>query len=315
MTKKIMKAIRIHEYGGPEVLRYEEDVPRPTVGRADVLIRVQAAAVNPLDWKIRAGIYPLEPPHTFPCTPGFDVAGIIEEVGVDVQNFAIGDAVYGSPDGGGYAEYAVVLANEVAHKPHSIDWVQAAAIPIAGLTAWQGLFDSAALRAGQTVLIHGAAGGIGSLAVQLARWRGAYVIGTASAHNLAFLRQLGADEVIDYNTTPFEEIVKEVDLVYDTVGGETLQRSWIVLKPGGMLLSIVDQPSPEMAAAYGVQACLGILQPPHDGQLTGLARLVDAGQLKPTVSVVLPLQDAPQAHRLIEGRHVRGKIVLQVAMA
>ena len=315
MTSEMMKAIRIHEYGGPEVLRYEENAPRPTVGRADVLIRVQAAAVNPLDWKLRAGIYPLEPPHTFPWIPGFDVAGIIEEIGPDVQNFTIGDAVYGSPDSGGYAEYAVIPANEVAHKPRSIDFVQAAALPIVGLTAWQGLFDTAALQADQTILIHGAAGGVGSVAVQLAKWRGAQVIATASAHNLAFLRQLGADEVIDYNATRFEEVVKAVDVVYDTVGGETLQRSWTVLKPGGTLLSIVDEPSPEMAAAYGVQAQATVVEPPHGAQLSKLARLVDAGQLKPIVSTILPMQQAHQAHRLIERRHVRGKIVLQVAMA
>lgn len=314
MTTKMMKAIQIHEHGGPEVLRYE-NAPRPTVGRADVLIRVQAAAVNPLDWKLRAGIYPLEPPHTFPWIPGFDVAGIIEEVGSDVQNFTVGDAVYGSPDGGGYAEYAVIPANEVAHKPHSVDFVQAAALPIVGLTAWQGIFATAALQAGQTILIHGAAGGVGSIAVQLAKWHGAQVIGTASAHNLAFLRQLGADEVIDYNATRFEEVVKAVDVVYDTVGGETLQRSWTVLKPGGVLLSIVDEPSPELAAAYGVQAQATVVEPPHGAQLSKLAQLVDAGQLKPIVSTILPMQQAHQAHRLIEGRHVRGKIVLQVAMA
>ena len=243
------------------------------------------------------------------------MAGIIEEIGPDVQNFTIGDAVYGSPDSGGYAEYAVIPANEVAHKPRSIDFVQAAALPIVGLTAWQGLFDTAALQADQTILIHGAAGGVGSVAVQLAKWRGAQVIATASAHNLAFLRQLGADEVIDYNATRFEEVVKAVDVVYDTVGGETLQRSWTVLKPGGTLLSIVDEPSPEMAAAYGVQAQATVVEPPHGAQLSKLARLVDAGQLKPIVSTILPMQQAHQAHRLIERRHVRGKIVLQVAMA
>lgn len=306
-----MKAVRIHNQGGPDVLQYEE-APRPMMGTEEVLIRVHAAAVNPLDWKLRANYFSDWQP-TFPVILGCDVAGVIEAVGANVQNFTIGDEVYAAPDLGGYAEYVAVPAAEVAHKPRTLDYIQAAALPIATLTAWQTLFDEAQLGKGQTVLIHGAAGGVGSMAVQLAKWRGAQVIGTASAHNLAFLRELGADRVIDYPTTRFETLVQGVDVVLDTVGGETLDRSWTTLKPGGMLVSIADDPSPAMAAAHGVQQRLVILQSPGGQSLAEIARLVDAGQLKPIVSTVLPLQEAGQAHRLIESRHTRGKIVLQVA--
>ncbi len=239
------------------------------------------------------------------------MAGVIEAVGVNVANFTIGDEVYASPDRGGYAEYVAIPAIEVARKPRTLDYVQAAALPIAARTAWQMLFDTAQLTAGQTVLIHGAAGGVGSMAVQLAKWCGAQVIGTASAHNLAFLRELGADTVIDYSTTRFEHVVNGVDVVLDTIGGETQQRSWSVLQPRGILVSIVEPPPPEMAA-HSVQPSEGILEIPGGQQLAEIARLVDAGQLKPIVSKVLPLWEVGQAHRLIESRHTRGKIVLQV---
>jgi NADPH:quinone reductase-like Zn-dependent oxidoreductase len=305
-----MKAVRIHEYGSPEVLRYE-DAPRPTPGEGEVLIRVYAAAVNPLDWKLRSGYIQIWSPHSFPLILGFDVAGVIEEVGPGVADFAVGDEVYAAPETGGYAECVTVPIAEVAHKPHALDYVQAAAMPISAVTAWQVLFDTADLEAGQTVLIHGAAGGVGSFAVQLARWRGAQVIGTASAHNHDFLRQLGADEVIDYNAARFEHVVSGVDVVLDTIGGETLDRSWSVLRPGGVLVSVVDSPSPEVAAAHGVQQRAVLVQS-STNQLVELARLVDAGQLKPIVSRVIPLQEASQAHILSESRHVRGKLVLQV---
>lgn len=306
----MMKAVRIHRYGGPEVLQYEE-APQPTMGTEDVLIRVHAAAVNPLDWKVRAG-YATDWQHTLPLILGFDVTGVIEAVGANVEHFTMGDEVYAAPFTGGHAEYIAIPAVDVARKPHSLDYVQAAAMPVAALTAWQTLLDAAQLSAGQTVLIHGAAGGVGSMAVQLAKWRGAQVIGTASAHNLAFLRTLGADRVIDYTATRFEAVVRDVDVVLDTIGGETQQRSWPVLKPRGVLISIVEQPPPEMAA-HTVQPSAGILPTPNGQRLAEIADLVDAGHLKPIVSTVLPLHEVGQAHRLIESRHTRGKIVLQVA--
>jgi NADPH:quinone reductase-like Zn-dependent oxidoreductase len=185
-------------------------------------------------------------------------------------------------------------------------------MPIAALTAWQALLDAADLQANQTILIHGAAGGVGHYAVQLARWRGARVIGTASGHNLEFLRRLGADEALDYTTTRFKVVVRGVDFVLDTVGGETLQRSWALLKPGGLLISIVAPPSPAEAVARGVRQCEFQVQGPFGPPLAELARLVDAGHLTPFVSIVLPLKDARQAHVLSESRHTRGKIVLQV---
>lgn len=306
----MMKAVRMHGYGSPEVLRYE-DAPRPTIGDDEVLIRVHAVAVNPLDWKIRSGLAIEWFQPTLPLILGIDVAGVIAAVGAAVKDLAIGDEVYTAPTIGGYADYVAVPANRVAHKPRSVDYVQAAAMSIGGLVARQALFDAAHLAPGQTVLIHGAAGGVGVLAVQLAKWRGARVIGTASAHNLAFLRELGADEVINYTTTRFETVVRDVDVVLDTVGGETLERSWAVLKQGGMLVSIVDLPSPTVAAAHGVQQCTVDLQADAK-QLADLAGMVDTGQIKPIVSTVLPLQEASQAHVLSESRHTRGKIVLQV---
>jgi NADPH:quinone reductase-like Zn-dependent oxidoreductase len=212
---------------------------------------------------------------------------------------------------GAYAEYVVAPATDVAAKPASLDHVHAAAIPHAVLTAWQALFEAANLEKGQTVLIHGAAGGVGHMAVQLARLRGAKVIGTASV-NLPFLRDLGVDEAIDYTTTPFETAVRDVDVVLDLVGGDTQQRSWAVLKPGGILLSTVQPPSEETAAAHGVRQYFVASAPPIGKTLTEVAGLVDAGQIKPEVSRVFPLQEARQVHELIEGRHARGKIALQV---
>lgn len=307
---KMMKAVRIHAYGSPEVLQYE-DAPVPTIGDEDALIRVHAAAVNPLDWKVRRGDFTEEGDSPFPLSLGCDIAGVVEAVGASVNHFAIGDEVYGSPGTGGYAEYVAVPSQVIAHKPRTLDYIQAAAIPVAAQTAWQALFDVVRLSAGQTVLIQGAAGGVGVFAVQLAKWCGAHIIATASGHNLAFLRQLGAEQVIDYTTTPFETVVRSVDVALDTVGGETQERSLAVLKPGGMLVSLVHDLAPHLASAHGVrQHNLGVEW--NGGQLAELARLVDAGQLKPIVSTVLPLQEVQQAHRLSEGRHVRGKIVLQV---
>ena len=218
-----MKAIRIHEFGGPEVLKYE-DIPEPQPGPNEIQVRVIAAGVNPVDWKIRRGGMKLP----LPMTLGFDVAGIVNAVGSDDGGFHPGDSVYAkvAPPHGGYAEYALADVSHTAIKPKSIGFVEAAAIPTAGLTAWQSLFDIAGLEKGQSVLIHGAAGGVGSFAVQFAKWKGAHVIGTASAGNAEFLRSLGADEVIDYKTKRFEDVVHDVDVVLDTIGEDTFERSW-----------------------------------------------------------------------------------------
>jgi NADPH:quinone reductase-like Zn-dependent oxidoreductase len=309
-----MKAVRIHAYGGPDVLAYE-DAPKPEPAEDEVLIRVHAAAVNPVDWKIREGMLKDMLPHKLPLILGWDVSGVVEAAGSSVGQFRAGDEVYSRPEiarDGAYAEYIVVKASEVALKPKSIDHVQGAAVPLAALTAWQSLFDAAGLSAGQTVLIHAAAGGVGSFAVQLAKVRGARVIGTASAGNRDFLDELGVDQVIDYRTTRFEEVVGDVDVVFDTLGGETQERSWLVLRKGGVLVSIVKPPNAEKAEAHGVSGAFVFIQPSAD-QLTEIAALIDAGKLKSMVDKVLPLAEARRAQELSQAGHARGKIVLAVA--
>jgi NADPH:quinone reductase-like Zn-dependent oxidoreductase len=308
-----MKAVRIHEYGGPEALRYE-DAPVPTPGADEVLIQVHASSVNPVDWVMREGYFKDFLPLAFPAILGRDVSGVIETVGAAVTNFQPGDAVYAWVDvfrGGTHAEFVAVPADHVRAKPQSLDDLHAAAVPHAGLAAWQVLFDVAGLTAGQTVLIHAAAGGVGTFAVQLAKCKGAHVIGTASTHNLAFLRRLGVDEAIDYTTTRFESAVRDVDVVVDTEGGETQQRSWGVLKPGGILVGMFSPPSEEVASAHGVrQRYFGLQSNPSE--LAELARLIDAGQLKPIVTTVLPLSEARWAYDFSQSRHSRGKIILSV---
>jgi NADPH:quinone reductase-like Zn-dependent oxidoreductase len=309
-----MKAVRIHSYGGPEVLVYE-DAPRPEAAAGEVLIRVHAAGVNPLDWKVRAGYVQEWLQHEFPLIPGWDVSGIVEAVGRGVEQFRPGDAVYGLLDisrNGAYAEYVTAPARNLARKPATVDHVKAAAVPIAALTAWQALFDVARLAAGQTVLIHAAAGGVGHFAVQLAKWQGARVVGTASAANASFVKELGAAQVIDYQTTRFEEAVSGVDVVLDTLGGETQLRSWPVLKKGGILVSTLGISSPEAAATQGVRG-EGILVHPDAGQLTRLAELIDARALIPVIRSTLPLTEAAKAQELSQTGRVRGKLVLRVS--
>jgi len=310
---KTMKAARIHTYGGPEVLKYEE-APLPKPGPGEALVRVHAAGVNPVDWKIREGYFKGRVNHSLPLILGWDLSGVVEATGSGVEGLKGDDEVYSRPDiarDGAYAEYIVVRETEVALKPKSIAHVPAAAIPLAALTAWQSLFDSARLSAGQKVLIHAAAGGVGSFAVQLAKWKGAYVIGTASSRNQDFVRKLRADETLDYQTTRLEDVVHDVDVVFDTIGGDTQKRSWKVLKKGGILVSIVGPPSAEEAAAHGVRQASVFVQPSAT-QLTELTKLVESGKLRPVVETVLPLSEARHAHELSQTGHTRGKIVLRV---
>ena len=309
-----MKAVAMHAYGGPEVLKYE-DAARPDPATGEVLVRVHAAAVNPVDWKVRAGHLRGFLNYSLPLIPGWDLSGVVEATGAGVTDWKQGDAVYARPDlrrNGAYAEYIAVRASELGHKPRSIDHVQASAIPLACLTAWQALFDAGGLKAGQRVLIHAAAGGVGTFAVQLAKWKGAHVVGTASERNHAFLRELGADEVIDYTKTNFEEVVRDVDVVLDTLAGQTRDRSWNVLKKDGILVSILGQPSPDDAARHGVRAA-GVFVEPNQSQLGEIAKLVDSGKLRPIIETVLPLAQAARAHEINQTLHTRGKIVLQVA--
>lgn len=308
-----MKAVRLHEYGGPEVLKYE-DAPRPEPAAGEVLVRVHAAGVNPVDWKIRAGHMKGFINYKLPMIPGWDLSGVVEATGPGVTAWKKGDEVYSRPDisrDGSYAEYISVKGQELGHKPRSIDHVKAASIPLAALTAWQALFDAAGLQPGQRVLIHAAAGGVGTFAVQLARWKGAHVIGTASEKNHALLKELGADELIDYNQTRFEDVVRDVDVVLDTMAGETRDRSWKTLKKGGILVSILGQPSNDDAAKYGVRAA-GVFVQPNQAELEQIGSLVDSGKVKPVIEAVLPLKDARRAHEMNQTLHTRGKIVLQV---
>ena len=306
-----MRAVRFHDYGPPSVL-VVEDVERPEPKEGEALVRVRAAGVNAIDWKYRAGylkdFMPLELPHT----PGLDVAGTVEGVGVGVSDFSPGDDVFGR-GAGAYAEYAIVPVTALAHKPASISFEQAATLPIGGVTAWAGLFDTAKLEPGQRLLVQGGAGGVGSLAVQLAHWKGAHVMTTTSTGNVDYVRSLGADEVIDYTTTRFEEVVRDVDVVLDTVGGEVTDRSWSVLKAGGILVVVAGMPEPEKAAAHGVRTS-GVQSPEMTRPvLEELAKLVESGSLTPQLEPVFPLADAAQAHAVAESGHGRGRIVLQVS--
>jgi NADPH:quinone reductase-like Zn-dependent oxidoreductase len=308
----MMKAVRIHQYGGPEVLKYE-DAPKPQAGTGELLIRVHATSVNPVDWKIRAGYLQQMLAYKLPMIPGWDVSGVVEAAGTGTR-FRPGDEVYSRPDmsrDGTYAEYVVVKESEVALKPKSIDHTTAGAIPLAALTAWQALYDAAKISTGQKLLIHGAAGGVGTFAVQLAKLKGAYVIATASKKNHDFLRSLGADECIDYNTTKFEDVVHDVDAVLDTITGETMERSWKVLKKGGILVSILEPPKPEKAAAHGCR-CHHTFVQANAEQLGEIGKLVDARKLKVIIEKVYPLSEARAAQESNAGGHTRGKIVLRV---
>jgi NADPH:quinone reductase-like Zn-dependent oxidoreductase len=305
-----MKAIRIHEFGGPEVLRVE-DLPIPQAGPGEVLIRVRAASVNPVDYKIRKGGY--LPADQLPLTLGRDASGVVEAVGPGVTAFEAGAEVYVmlARDKGGYAEYVASKAEDCAAMPKRLDFVQAAAVPLAALTAWQGIFDHGGLQAGQTVLIHGASGGVGHFAVQFAHLSGARVIATASGRDLDFLKSLGADVAVDYRNQRFEDAAHDVDLVYDLIGGDTQKRSWAVLKQGGTLVSTVQEPDKAIAAEKQASATRYMAQP-SGSQLAEIAGLIDGGKVSPTIAHTFPLDQAADAERALEDGHVRGKIVLEV---
>jgi NADPH:quinone reductase-like Zn-dependent oxidoreductase len=309
-----MKAVHIHNYGGRDVLHYDDDAQRPVPGPGEVLIQVHATSVNPFDCWVHNGRMANMFNYTVPLIPGSDASGVIEELGEGVTDVAVGDEVYtraGVFRNGSHAEYVVAFAADVAPKPECLDHVQAAALPHVTLTAYQALFELADLQPGQTILIHAAAGGVGHVAVQLAKWRGAQVIGTASI-NLPTLKMLGVDEAVDYSTTNFEDVAKNVDVVLDLMGGETEQRSWKTLKPGGILLSTVQVPAPDMAAAHGVRARMVDTNPPIRKTLNEMGELVNSGKVMPIVSEVMPLSEIQRAHELLEARHNHGKIVLQV---
>lgn len=305
-----IQAIRVHSYGGPKQLQLDE-IPRPVPQEDEVLVRVHAAGVNPIDWKIRAGQLKDFMPMTLPYVPGVDIAGVVEEVGPGVTAFQQGQKVFGqSRRGGAYTEYTAASVNTLALKPETLDFDEAATIPVGATTAWQALFDHGKLQPGQRVLILGGAGGVGLFAVQFARWKGAHVIGTASTRHLDFMRSLGAEEVIDYTTTDVEKAVHDVDLVLDTVGGDELAGIWPVLKSGGTLVSIAGQPSEEKARERNVRTARFAAQTSSD-LLTTFAHLIDDGQIKVTVANRIPLREAFKAHEISQSGHGRGRIVLQ----
>jgi NADPH:quinone reductase-like Zn-dependent oxidoreductase len=308
-----MKAIRIHGFGGREVLELD-DLPIPQPGEDDLLVRIHAASVNPVDYKIRRGTVPWVSREMLPLPLGRDLSGTVESVGAQVAAFGEGEAVYamlGDIDRGSYAEYVLVRPNEAAPKPARLSHIEAAAVPLAALTAWQGLFDHGHLEAEQTVLIHGGSGGVGHFAIQFAKVRGAIVLTTVAAQNLEFVGELGADRAIDYQSQRFEEIARDVDLVLDLVGGETQERSWSVLKPGGILVSALGEPSRQKAMQRGVHA-VGYRAQANGGQLAEIGRLIDQGKVRPVVMATYPLAEARRAHEQLERGHVRGKIVLVV---
>ena len=301
-----MKAVVVHEFGGPEVLKYE-DAPRPQPKENEVLVRVIAAGVNPVDTYVRSGKFGTP---ILPVIPGRDIAGIIDQVGPGVTQFKKGDAVYGNVNNGGYAEYAVATEKNLALKPASLSFIEAAAAPVGARTAWNALVETAHLSAGQTVLIQGGSGGVGSFAIQIAKLRGAKVYATASTANQDLLKELGADVAIDYTKQKFEDVVKDADVVLEAASRDSLDRDYAVVKKGGVLVSIVGPPDAAKVTKYGIQA------PPLDWSgpsLPEVTKLFEAKKLKVVVTQTLSLSEARKAHEQVGTHHTRGKIVLKVA--
>jgi NADPH:quinone reductase-like Zn-dependent oxidoreductase len=310
----MMKAIVVHQYGGPEVLKFE-DVARPEPKDDEMLIKVAGAGVNSFDGVLRSGAYAKVFKMKLPWIPGYDIAGTVEKIGSKISKSKVGDPVFAHifiPTGGGYAEYALAKQNQVAPKPATIGFVEAAGVPSVALTAWQSLVDKANLQSGQTVLIHGGSGGVGMFAVQIAKVRGAKVIATASTANQDFLKELGADVAIDYKTQKFEEIAKDVDVVLDSVGGDTLERSYPIVKKGGFLVSIVAALDHAKLEKHGIHGATVELQSNGD-ELAQIGKLIDEKRIRVVVSQTFPLADAAKAETEADKGHTRGKIVLKVA--
>ncbi|SDG98409.1 NADPH:quinone reductase [Lentzea fradiae] len=318
MSDSTMRAVTQHSTGGPEVLVVEQ-VPRPEPLPTEVRVKVHAAGVNPVDWKTRAGSGMAGVLGGPPFTLGWDVSGVVDKVGFGVTTLKEGDEVYGMPwfprAAGAYAEYVTAPSRQFALKPSSIGHEEAAAVPLAGLTAWQALVDTAEVESGQRVLIHAAGGGVGHLAVQFAKRLGAHVIGTARSGSHDWLTKLGADEVVDYTAVRFEDAVSDVDVVLDLVGGDTGLRSLDVLRPGGLLVAVPSGAAPEVVAAAerkGVRATPFLVEP--DGPaLAAIAGLIDAGEVTVAVEEVFELEEAAEAHARGESNRTRGKLVLRVA--
>jgi NADPH:quinone reductase-like Zn-dependent oxidoreductase len=311
MSTQSIKAIQVHDYGNADQLKLEH-IPQPVPQVGEVLVRVYAAGVNPADWKIRAGWLKDFRPSTFPYVPGIDLAGVVEKVGTGVTTFQAGQEVFGCSSQGSYTEYAIALANTLALKPKSLSFDEAAAVPVGAATAWQGIFDHGQLQSGQRVLILGGSGGVGLFAVQFARWKGAHVISTTSTSNVDFVRSLGAETVIDYTKTHVENEISDVDLVFDTVGGEALAGILPTLKHGGTLVSIAGQPDETKARELGIHVAR-FAAVVNTGLLNTFAKLIDEGQVKVVIGATFPLNEAAKAQQLSQSGHGRGRIILHVA--
>lgn len=308
-----MSAIRMHDFGAETVLRLEE-IERPAASANEALVKVMAASVNPVDWKIRKGGYPAVTKDSLPIVPGRDLAGTIVATGADVSDFAVGDRVFAFLDmkHGGYEEYVALPGTLLVKMPSSIGFEEAAAVPLAALTAWQGLFDHGGLHRGQRLLIHGGAGGVGHFAIQFARAKGAWVATTVSKTDLSLAQRLGADQVIDYKSERFEDALDAVDMVFDLVGGETRSRSFDVLKEGGILVSTLGEPDRAEAERRKVRVA-GYMARPNAAQLREIGDLIDQGKVKVMIQKIFPLEEAAHAQRSLEKDHIQGKIVLKVA--
>ena len=309
-----MKAVRIHGRGGPEQLFFE-DAPTPEIRRGDVLLRVRATGITPAELTWDETYQNADGTPRIPGIPGHEVSGVVDRTSPEVTGLRRGDEVYGLADfprDGAAAEFVAVQASNLALKPRSLSHEQAAALPLSALTAWQALFEHAHLAAGQSVLIHGGAGGVGSLAIQLAHGRGARVIATASARDTEFVHNLGADDVIDYHRMRFEDTLRDMDVVLDTIGGETRDRSWGVLRFGGVLVELVAPIPAGVAEQHGVRGVFFIVRGNRE-QLDQIAALVEQGKLRPVIAEVLPLARAREAFEHGARSHSPGKIVLQAA--
>jgi len=308
-----MKVIEIQNYGDSSTLKKVETV-KPTIGNEQVLIKIKASSINPVDIKIRMGYLAGMLPKTFPIVLGWEASGIIEEVGSQVKDLTIGDEVYTMPNfmqGGTYAEYVAVNSNEVALKPTTISFAKASTVPMVAGAAYTSLIKVAQVSSGQKILIHGAAGAVGSYAVQMAKEKGLYVIGTATGTGIEFLKNLGADEVIDYTTTDFLKAINDLDVVLDLVGGETLEKSYNLLKKGGILISTVMPPSADKAIELGIRVAMTNTEP-DVAMLNEIAKLIDAGKLKVQEPILSTLDNAQTDHQLLENRTAKGKIVFQI---
>jgi len=307
-----MKAVTVARFGGPEALEIH-DIQRPLPGADEVLIRVRAASVNPVDYKIRAGHYPPVGPDNLPKVLGRDLSGVVEAAGTDVTELCAGDRVFAmlGPGSGSYSQFVAVKSELCVPMPAALDYTQAAAVPLAGITAWQGLFDEGRLEPGQRVLIHGGAGGVGHLAIQFAKSCGAHVSTTVSGKDREFVRSLGADQAIDYRHERFEDLVSSVDLVLDLIAGETQERSWTVLKDGGTLVSTLAKPSQSQAQEHHARATNYVAHPDAT-ELRAIANLINAGKVRPVVTSIYPLEEVGPAQQELEAGHPRGKVVLEV---